>query len=728
MKPKNLIPLVVVLVALVAVTVVMKANKKPPTMKEQTKLEDLVPPDAAVKDLAKLQVYAGAKPEEKVVVERDGEDWKITSQYNAPAKKDVVEKYLGDLLKLKGEFRTEAAGDDKLDAYSLQDSKAFRIQAFKSGATDPAVDVLLGKSPKTGQAFVRKAGGNRIYIESTNLRQDAGLYGDETDKAPTADKWLDKDIVKLDKEKITKVALTMPDKELVFEKHEKPAPPKNEGESEGEGEAAPAPEKKEYEWVLASGGPGGMHKESGLTSLLQKFTTLTANTIVDPAKKADWGLETPLFKAVVSVEGGADTIIEGGRPDPAGNGYVRVASSGKDILYELSKYTFEQLFPKGSDLFDLPKLALNKDQISKIEINQPEGKVVVEKDGSDWKVTEPAAPLSVQKTALSTLATTVATWKASDYAPAGANVGEFNRSVVITSPEGTRTISLAGNSKTIEGNYAKLDGTDMILAMSGADVKKVLLKPRDVFELKLFADVDDEKAASMNLRDGDTSFSVAKEGEDKWTASVNGAAIEPDPEKCTGFLSDVTEFQAKDIRLGVDPATVQAKTEITLNLTEGEPVKLAFSAEQEGGVFLMTASGKPAVFEAEKSAVEGLIGKMNAMKEPKPAPAPAEGEKPAEGEAAPAQGEGEAAPAAAPAVNTVEVTPVPAPAPEAAPAAAPAPITIEMPPTPAPEAAPAPAPAPEATPAPAPAPEAAPAPVPAPEAAPAPAPVPAPQQ
>nr|HPO15818.1 DUF4340 domain-containing protein [Candidatus Hydrogenedentota bacterium] len=706
MKPKNLIPLVLVLVALVGVTLVMKANKKPPTMKEQTKLEDLVPADAAVKDLVKLQVYTGAKPDEKVIVERDGEAWKITSQFNAPAKKDVVEKYLGDMLKLKGEFRTTASGDDKLDAYDLQDSKAFRIQAFKADATDPTVDVLLGKSPKSGQVFVRKAGGDRIYIESTNLRQDAGLYGDETDKAPTADKWLDKDIVKLDKEKIIKLALTMPDKELVFEKHEKPAPPKNEGESEGEGEAAPAPETKEYEWALASGGPGGKHKESGLTSLLQKFTALTANTIVDPAKKADWGLETPAFKAVVSMEGGSDTVLEGGRPDPAGNGYVRVASSGKDIVYELSKYTFEQLFPKGSDLFDLPKLALNKDTISKIEINQPEGNVVVEKDGSDWKVSAPSAPLNVQKTALSTLATTLASWKPSDYAPAGANVGEFNRSVVITSPEGTRTISLAGNSKTIEGNYAKLDGTDMILTMSGADVKKVFLKPRDVFELKLFADLEEEKVANMNLRDGDVSFSVAKEG-DKWNATVNGVAQEAEAEKCTGFLSDITEFQAKDIRLGVDPATVQPKTEITLNLTEGEPVKLAFSAEQDGGVFLMTASGKPVVFETEKSTVEGLIGKMNAMKEPKPAPAPTEGE------TAPAQGAGEAAPAAAPAVNTVEVTPAPAPAPGgAAPAAAPAPITIEMP------ATPAPAPTPESAPAPAPAP------TPVPESAPAPAPAP----
>lgn len=645
MKPKNLIPLIVILLVLALVAVVMKGGKKTPSIKEQTKLEDVAPGDLTVKDIAKLQVFIGAKPDEKVVLERDGDAWKVSSQFNAPAKTDTLEKYLGDLLKLKGEFRATATGDDKLSPYNLQDSKAFRVQAFKSGANEAAVDILIGKSPKYGQAFIRKAGGDRVYMETTNLRQDAGLYGDETDKAPTADKWLDKDIVKLDKEKITKIALTMPDKELVLEKHEKPKPAqaeeKKEGESEaeGEGEAKKEPEKKEYEWVAASGGPGGPLKQPGLNSLLQKFTTLTANSIVDPAKKADWGLESPAFKAAISLEGGSDTVIEAGRPDPAGSGYVRVASSGKDIVYELSKYTFEQLFPKGSDLFDLPKLTLNRDQISRIEINQPEGKVVVEKDGADWKVAEPVANLKVQKTALSTLASTVASLKASDYAAAATNTGEFNRSVVITMTDGPKKLLLAGNSKTIEGNYAKVEGQDLILTISGADVKKILLKPRDVYELKLFADVKEDKVAGMDLRDGDTSFSLAKK-DDKWNLTLGGNTSEADKEKCDGFLSAITEFQVKDIRFGADKNSVQPKTTIKLTLSEGQPVQIALSAEQNG-VFLMTVGDKANVFEADKSAADGLVGKLNAMKEPKPAPAPA----PAPAESAPAQ------------------TPVPVPAP-----------------------------------------------------------------
>ena len=667
MKLKSLIPLILILAVLVAITVVVKNSKKTPTMLEQTKLEDVVPAGLTVKDIAKLQIFVGAKPDEKVVLERDGEAWKVSSQFNAPAKTDVVENYIDALLKLKGEFRTTATGDEKLGAYNLQDSKAFHVQAFKAGAADPVIDLLAGKAPKFGQLLLRNAGKDRIYLEATNLKQDAGMYGDDTDKAPTADKWLNKEIAKIDKDKVTKIALTMPGKDMVFEKHEKaqPAEEKKEGE-QPEGEAKKEEPKKEFEWVLASGGPGGKHKEAGLNTLLQKLTTVTANSVVDPAKKADWGLETPAFKSVISVDGGADVVLEGGHPDPAGNGYVRLASSDKDIVFELTKAVFEQIFPKGSDLFDLPKLTIPRDQISHIEITQPEGKVVVEKEGADWKVVEPAADLKLQKTTLASLASTLTAWKAADYANAGTATGEYNRSVAITTPEGVKTIALAANAKSIDGAYAKLEGSDQVLIMSGADIKKIFLKPRDVFELKLFADLDAEKVTGMDLHDGDTAFTLAKNGE-AWSVTANGATAPADKEKVDAFLEGLKQFQVKDIRFGADKAAVQPKTSINLAMSEGQPLQAAISAEQNG-VFLMNAANKAEVFEVEKTAVDGLISKLTAAKEAKAGEAPPAAPAPVvpDGES----GSGHPLLPPAPAVEMPAAAPAPA---EAAPVAVPAP-------------------------------------------------------
>jgi hypothetical protein len=97
----------------------------------------------------------------------------------------------------------------------------------------------------------------------------------------------------------------------------------------------------------------------------------------------------------------------------------------------LVKYTFEQIFPKGQDLFDLPALSLDKDKIQQVSIEQAEGKVVAQKDGDTWKVLEPVIDLNVQEPALSTLVSALAAWKAVDYADNDVDVVEFNKTITL---------------------------------------------------------------------------------------------------------------------------------------------------------------------------------------------------------------------------------------------------------------------------------------------------------
>lgn len=99
---------------------------------------------------------------------------------------------------------------------------------------------------------------------------------------------------------------------------------------------------------------------------------------------------------------------------------MQVADAAKNMVYTLDGFTFEALFPKGQNLFDLPALTLSKDAITKVEIQQPEGHVVVEKEGETWKVTQPALSLPAQQTILTTLVNTLSNWKPSDYADASA--------------------------------------------------------------------------------------------------------------------------------------------------------------------------------------------------------------------------------------------------------------------------------------------------------------------
>ncbi len=613
MKAKNLIPFIVILVVLAVAAYWLKGGQTTPSIIEQTRLEALAPEEINAKQVARLELYAGPIPDEKVILERDGDAWRAASHYNAPVNTDTVNEFLEKVVKVKGEFRTTAEGE-RLDPYSLGDDQAFHVLAYKSGASDPAIHVLVGKAPNFRTVFMRQAGDNRVFVEAVNLRQDAGLYGDDFDRAPTPDKWLNKDVLKLDKEKINKIALTMPDKKLLFEKREKPRPEQETDETGDEDDAQQPEPPVEYEWALASGGPGSAHKESGLNSLLQRFSALMANTVVDPEKKAEWGLDPAAFKAAVTLDDGEEVVLEGGRPDPAGSGYVRVASADQDIVYELSKFTFEQVFPKGADLFDLPALSLDREKIERIEISRPEGRIVVGKDGHDWTVTEPGLDLNPQRTTLSSLASGVAAWRPGDYADSGATMGDFNTTVIISGEDISHTIALSGDAKSIDGVYARLDDAEMTLVMNRTDANRILLRPRDLFELKLL-DFNEDDVTAIDIRDGDAAFSLARDGE-KWTLTAEGGVFDAEDDKCEEFLFKVSEFQVDDILADVDPASWQAYSSITLALKEGEPLRCTFSEEQDG-VYYMSAPGKPYTFTLTETAMIELRDDFAALRTPK---------------------------------------------------------------------------------------------------------------
>ncbi len=691
MNIKKLFPFVVIL-ALLGGLAYMKREKQivQPKLSEQANLQALVDGELTAGSIAKVELYAAAKPEEKVVLEKDGENWLVRSHFDAPAKKETIDTYLDKIAGIKGEFRAKAEGDEQLATYSLKADEAFHVLAYKAGSAEPAAKLLFGKAPSQSTVFVRKDGDNTVYVESANLRRDAGLFAEDLAEAPKADTWLDKDALKLDKETITKVAINTPDKSLVFEKQEIeiPAP------APAEGETPPAP-TKETKWVLNAGGVEKTFKDSALQNSLNKLALITANTVVDPAKKGEWGLETPAFKTTISRKEGEDVIIEGGRPDLAGNGYIRIASNAKEVIYEISSFNYDQIFLKGANLMDLPKWEADAAAITGITINQPEGRVVLAKNGETWSVVEPASTLKVQQSTIDALAAAAATWTPADYADSTADAGTFDRSIEVTAGGAVKRFSVGGESKGSDGTYARIEGQDQLLIMKTADVAKFFVKPRDFFQLALLS-TPAADVARVDARVNGEALSLVR-GPEGWTLAIGAETFPADAAKAEAFVDGLLALEAADVNFAGASAPIAEAGAFSIADNSGASRLLTYGAAVEGN-YPVTVSGAPTSFTVAAADLDGVISALTAVKDSK--------------------GAAVAVPAPVPAP---EVVPVPAPAPEAVPAPAPAPEAVPAP-APAPEAAPAPAPAPEAAPAPAPVPEAVPAPAPAPEVAPAPAP------
>jgi len=635
MKPKSLIFLVAILVVLGALVVWKKTNVTEMTLEEQVGLVTLLPEGMSKTDIAKLELYSGEAPDEKLTLQYKADDdkWVVASHFNSAAKSDVVDDYLDSIFKIKGEPRDTAANESDLEAYELSDAKAFHVQGFKEGSDEPLFHLLVGEAPAPNSVFIRKAGSNEVFVEETNLRQEAGIYSrpgqmmQADASVPKPDKWLDKLVVKFDPEKINKVALTMPDKSLVVERHEVPKPEKAEGEeTEPAGEETapatpPADEKPEYEWKIASGGPGVPMKDNGIKMMRQKYSYLEASDVVDPSKTAEWGLEPPEYVAVIGEEGEEDVRLEAGRPDPGGDGYIRVAGDKDGEVYKVSKYIFEQIFPKGSEVFELPNLAMDKESAESIEVTRPGGNLTIIRDDEGFRVAAPQAALEPQRTTAETLGHTVTSWKPADYADLKpADLGAPTKKISVTGGGEAHTIKLYGPAKHVAGTYATLDDNPVVLVMSDMDAGKIFVEPGDLY-VRTLLNLDDIDIAEIRVGAADGEYSLVQEGDGAWMFEQNGQTAPADSAAADGLAGEVSVLQAEDILFG--RTSIEGATEtVTVKMKDGTEHVITVGPEKDGNHEVMI-SGKEQVFVISADSKQSLFPPADEMKKPEP-PAPAE--------------------------------------------------------------------------------------------------------
>ena len=593
MKPRTLVILVVVLAALAALVWFRQQQAQPPRLAEEVQLKTLLPENLRADDVARLELYAGAKPEEKVVLAREGDNWVAQNKFNAPVQSEKITDYLQDLAQLEGEFRA-TAGEEALTDYALDETAGFHVVGYQTGAESPAFHLVVGKSPRFGNAFVRAADAQDVYIANVDFRQEAGVYDEARETAPTADTWLDKTVLTVDQPNVTRVALKMPDKQIVLEKQEVPAEPQEPAEEGAEAAPPPVPETK---WVVTDGGYAGAElKDAGVTSLLNKFANLSATDIEDPAKKAEFGLDDPQYRAEVAVDGAdAPVVLVGARPEAGGPGYVQLADSESGLIYKVDQFGFDQLFPKGTQLFDLPSLNLNTTEMARITYSTPETEVVLENTDDGWNVAQPAAAIPELEAKLSSIASALAMWRADDYAGNGVDAGLENPAYLVefTTKDGAQhSLAIGNEAAHSDGRYTRLDGGSEVLVTKALDMDKIFVAPKDLYDRGLF-DVLAADVNAVQVSRGEEEYQLAR-AETGWQLTVGGEERPADEIAAEDMVTALANLQADDLQfgdafvLGGVMGTVQFTTE------DGAEYQMTAYIAQDG-LHPVSVSGKDGV-------------------------------------------------------------------------------------------------------------------------------------
>lgn len=551
MKPKALLPLVVVFAVLGALVFLRQSGEETPNLVEQAELKPLVPADLDVDTVNRIEIYSGAAPSERAVLVRDGDRWRITSHYNALTNQGRAQQLLDAVKDLQGEFRATAS-DEQLADYDLSEDRGWHTVGFDGPERNVLFHVITGKAPKYGNMFMRAVDSSDVYVVDHNLRRDAYNYSLEWDDKPSSPAWVDKAIVQLPGDDFTRFELTMPDKSLVVEKQEKPATSaeSTEGTAE-EGEETPAvPAEPETEWAAIEGGRSGTIHQTPFSDLSRYIANLAAEGVVDPEKKTIWGLDNPGYQLTALRENGEKVEVTVARPTIGNPSYLIRTDNNNESIYILSDVVFSALFASGGKYYDLPGLLLEENTVKRIEFDSFDGPVKLAKVDDVWRVESPVSDLPPNKSTLESLERTLSSWQAVDYADAGVETGlaDSKQSVTFGNDLETQVIRLGASAMHTEGRYAQLNDLTDNLVMAQSDVDAIFLPYNDLFDTDLYNPPVDAEIVSIQMSNAgeDTTFTL---NDGTWTVSRGDDSFEAKLAEVEKLISTLDNLKSVDIQL-----------------------------------------------------------------------------------------------------------------------------------------------------------------------------------
>ncbi len=163
---------------------------------------DVVPGQLSTDTVWGLSVYRGSAPDEGFTLARRGDDWVMTTRYDAKANLNRLRTLLTNLENLEGDLRSD--DPTVLADYGLDDSTAVHV-VLRDESGNELLHLLLGK-PATGGGFVRLEGSSQALLANRNLLSEFGIWG-EDNKNPVASTWLDLEIFKPDRNEVVGLVL-----------------------------------------------------------------------------------------------------------------------------------------------------------------------------------------------------------------------------------------------------------------------------------------------------------------------------------------------------------------------------------------------------------------------------------------------------------------------------------------------------------------------------------------
>jgi hypothetical protein len=337
---KPILILTVLFVALL-IGVSIRNNQKP----TELATEEYVPLDLSVdKDkVAKITISNRAQADTKVELIKENADWKVSSLWNARADQEKINNLLKGISEAKGEVR--AKGKNLFSDFGIEDDKAVHV-VFSDTAGKEMLTFFIGtKKADADSLFIRKQNADAVYLTDANLLGNIGIYGEPAEEKPSSEYWASTVIANFDVNQVTGIETHQ------FEN--------------GREKLIASVKREANKWQFTRPEMPFPIDAEKVRLFFDSMKNWRAQKVFDP-KAEDYGFSKPSWQMTLTLENGTPIKLVSGKTDESGNVYLQ--SSSEPVVFQMSKYFFENLNADDSHFFVDNPLGIDADKTEHLVI------------------------------------------------------------------------------------------------------------------------------------------------------------------------------------------------------------------------------------------------------------------------------------------------------------------------------------------------------------------------
>ena len=542
--------------------------------------------NAETQDVTQLTLK---RPTESIELKREGESWQMSAPLRARADRGPVEEVITNALTSKIDREIAAAPASPAE-YGLDKPAAELTLTLKDGKH---LGLLLGaKSPTGVWVYAQERGKPNVFVIGDSVLRDA--------TRPVSD-FRDKTILAFDRQQVTGLEIVTRDDTIALE-------------------------PVDHRWKLTR--PVALGADADIVGgFLEKLGGAKVKEFVaeNPPSLAPYGLDKPWRVTLVTGKDKdrASRTLLIGKAETGKGVYAMRAGEASVLLVPDDVWT---ALPKNvAALRDKTVVQVDRDKVTRLDVESPQGPVTLVRENDKWKITAPQA-LPADQVEAGAVLTKLQNLRAQGFlGEDAALIPKFlarpEVKVTVTETSAAKTLLLAPSPEKRGGQpmaYAAIAGQGPVVIVDGSALKDVARSVNDLRDRTLLSGLEPKDVKRMQVTAGGKTMTLERSGETEWR-TIEPAKGVAKSSQVDDLLYTLRGLKWKDLIApgGEEPAKYgldKPAVEVRLFRPDGTEIGAVLFGKQDGERLYLKTRSSATIYSADPKQVGTLPKSVDEFK------------------------------------------------------------------------------------------------------------------